>query len=288
MFVLDGSGSVLPILLHSSRLAGLVVMGVAIVMVRSGVFSSSSFKMQSRGLDLLLAGKPVEAEKCYRKALDQGAKVPDSDRVRLLVCLGDALMDQGRYEDARQTLTQALGLGDPTGSGQGSMCDVLLAQKVSPEEAMEMADEAMRLRGQAGIGQSFGTRWAAVSKDLYEATTWARKARALLMLDRREDARNALENALRILEAAKPELEQVQPETSLTGRLILGNRLQRMKDLTISDASWQIGLALLAMGDKQKSTKEFLVVCKSDPLGKYRNLAQRELDQLGYSGATSR
>ena len=94
---------------------------------------------------------------------------------------------------------QALELGDPTGSGQGSMCDVLLAQKASPEKAIEMADEAMRLRERASSNESFGAGWAAASKDLYEAKTWARKASALLILDRRAEARQAMDRALRIL-----------------------------------------------------------------------------------------
>ncbi|HEY3988017.1 MAG TPA: tetratricopeptide repeat protein [Acidobacteriaceae bacterium] len=266
----------------------LLIMGAGIVLVRSGVFFPSHFRLRSKGIDLLLAGKPVEAERCYRTALDLGAKVPESDRVRLLVCLGDALIDQGKYGEARQYLAQALELGDPTGSGQGSMCDVLLAQKASPEKAIEMADEAMQLQGRAVDGQSFGARWATVSKELYEAKTLARKAQALLMLDRRAEARQAMDRALSILDTSKSKLQMARPESSLVGRLILGNRLRRMRELAISGACWQIGLSLLAMGDKDKAMEQFLVVRDTDRMGKYRSLAQKKLDSLGYTNTVAR
>jgi tetratricopeptide (TPR) repeat protein len=229
---------------------------------------------------MLLAGQPVEAEKCYRTVLDQGAKMQRSDRVRLLVCLADALYDQGRYEEARQYLDQALTLGDPTGSGQGSMCDVLLALKTSPEKAIEMADEAMRLQGGSAVTRSFGTGWAKASNDLLEARTWARKARALLMLDQRAEARQAVDSALSVLDGSKSEVQLASPEATLVGKLILGNRLNRMKQLTISGTSWQVGLALLAMGDKDKAAQQFCVARDRDPMGKYRLLAQKELDSL--------
>lgn len=270
------------------RILELLVIGAVVVFARSGVLSPRHFRLRSKGLDFLLAGKPVEAEKCYRAALDLGAKVPESDRVRLLVCLGDALMDQGRYDEAKQCLAQALELGDPTGSGQGSMCDVLLAQKASPEKAIEMADEAMSLRERASSSSSFGADWAATSKDLYAAKTWARKASALLILDRREEARQAMDRALRILDMSKSELFTSMPASSLMGKLILGDRLRRMKDLTISDTYWQIGLALQAIGDTDKAKEEFVIVRDTDRIGKYRNLAEKKLNSLGYVASNSR
>ena len=292
MFFPDGLESaphrlkeILPI---SLRFLEFLAIGVVVVLARSGVLFPSHFRLRKKGLDFLLAAKPIEAERCYRAALDLGAKVPESDRVRLMVCLGDALMDQRRYDEAKQYLAQALELGDPTGSGQGSMCDVLLAQKASPEKAIEIADEAMRLRERASGSQSFGADWAATSKDLYEAKTWARKARALLILDRRAEARQAMDCALRILDISKSELQTAKPASSLLGRLILGDSLRRMKDLTISDTYWQIGLSLLAMGDTDKAKEEFVVVRDTDRVGKYRSLAEKELSSLGYMSTNSR
>jgi tetratricopeptide (TPR) repeat protein len=262
------------------RLVQLLGFAALILIFRTGVFSRGYDKLLSKGLDLLLAGKPVEAEKCYRAALDMGAKVPEPDRVRLLVCLGDALIDQNRYDEAKQYLTQALTLVDPTGSGQGSMCDLLLAQKAEPEKAIEMADEAARLQAQGNIGKAFGSRWAAVSQELLEARTWARKSQALHMLDRQTEAQQALDRAVRIVETSKSEMSQAMPQASLNARLILGNRLRRMKDLLIAGTYWRIGLALLDMHDNTKATEYFKVVRDTDSMGKYRNLAQKQLEGI--------
>lgn len=283
MFLPDGHASTLHTLLRLHRLWALVVVGIGIVLARLGLLQSRNTKAMSKGLDLQLAGKPTEAEKCFRTALSRGAKVKPSDRVRLFVCLADALFDQGRYQEARQFLEQALALGDPTGSGQASMCDVLLALKTSPQKAIEMADESMRLQGASSVTQSFGDGWAKVSKQLMEARTCARKARALLMLDQQAEARQALDRALSILDASKSELRLRNPEASIEGKLILGDRLHRMKQLTISGTSWQVGLSLLAMGEKDKAAEQFRVARDADPMGKYRVLAQKELDSLGYT-----
>lgn len=287
MYLPDGHGTTLQILLRLHRLWALLAMGVVIVLARFGLLQSRNSKLMGKGMDLRLAGKPIEAEKCLRVGLRSGAKLKPADRLRLLVGLADALHDQGRYQEAKQYLDQALALGDPTGSGQASMSDVLLALKTSPEKAIEMADESMRLWGKLPAAQAFGAEWTKTSTDLIEATTWARKARALLILDRRAEAQQALDRALSILDASKSEVQLTNPESSVEGKLILGDRLRRMKELAISETSWQVGLALLAMGDKDKAAQQFLIVRDTDHLGKYRSLAQKQLDSLGFTNTVA-
>jgi hypothetical protein len=162
------------------------------------------------------------------------------------------------------------------------MSDVLLALKTSPQKAIEMADESMQLQGASPVSESFGAEWGRASKDLLEARTCARKARALLMLDRQAEARQALDRAVSILDASKSEVQLANPEAGVEAKLILGNRLHRIKELTIAGTSWQVGLALLAMGDKDKAVEQFRVVRDTDHMGKYYSLAQKELDSLGY------
>lgn len=256
-----------------------------LIAIRFGVFSSRRTKLQTKGLDLLLSGNSKEAEQCFRTAIDKGAKLTESDHVRLLVCLGDALIDQKRYDEAKQYLTQALDLGDPTGSGQGSMCDLLLAQKVNPDKAIEMADQAFQLQGRAMKSMSFGAQWANVSNKLLEAKTWARKTRAYLEMGQQSDAQQAMDRSLQILNAAMPEFQQTSPEAPPAARAAMGDRLRRMKYLTISDTCWTIGQSLLAIGDTTKAREQFLLVRDNDPMGKYRALAQAELNSLG-SGST--
>ena len=269
----------------SIRVIEIIAVVGGLIAIHFGIFSSRRTKLQTKGLDLQLSGNPQAAEKCFRAALDKGANAPKSDRVRLLVGLSDTLIDQKRYDEAKQYLTQALELGDPTGSGQGSMCDLLLAQKVTPEKAIEMADEAFQLQTRTMKSMSFGARWANVSNELLEAKTWARKAQAYLITNRQSDAHQAMDRSLQILNAAMPEFQQASPEAPPAGKLALGDRLRRLKYLTISDTCWTIGLSLLAMGDTAKAREQFLLVRDSDPMGKYRALAQGEINSLGKAEA---
>ncbi|HLY40714.1 MAG TPA: tetratricopeptide repeat protein [Terracidiphilus sp.] len=143
---------------------------------------SRTFDLRRKGLDLLLAGNPSGAERCYREALSADPKLPESDQVRLLVCLGDALIDQQRYSEAEECLEKALQMGDPTGSGQGSMADLLVLEKKNPERAIEMADEALRLTTQHPLSTRFGDAWSRVNDELLQAKAWARKAQALVVM----------------------------------------------------------------------------------------------------------
>ena len=251
-----------------------------LVRARAGFGLPKDFRLRKKGLDLLLAGKPVEAEKCYREALSLGSKVSNSDKVRLLVCLGDALTDQGRYKEAEECVAGALQMGDPSGSGQGSMADILLLEKKEPEKAVDCADEALRLIS-SPVNRHFGSAWSAVQDDLYEAKTWGRKAQAFALLGQRVEAKQAVERAIRIVEGSKDALARTMPQTNPLAMIILGNRRQRMKTLFISATHWQIGQALLALGDTTKAAEHFQIVRDTDQMGKYRNLANQELIRLG-------
>lgn len=264
-----------------AKLVLLSLLGILLtISLRTGVLLPRHLRLRRKGLNLLLAGQPVEAERCYRAALSLDRTFGELDRVRLLVCLGDALSDQGRYQDAKGYLTTALEIGDPTGSGQGSMCDLLLALKAEPDKAIAMADEALSLHSNSAH-QAFGTAWEAASGNLYEAKCWARKTQALILLDRQTEARQAMDRALRILDASKELVARSMPETSAIGAIILGGRLQRMKELAIADAHLEIGDALVAMREKSKAIEHFKIVKSTDRRGKYRRLAEQKLRELG-------
>ena len=257
-----------------------VFLVVTTAMFRAGIGSPKDFRLKRKGLDLLLAGSPVEAERCFREALALGTKIFDADRVRLLVCLGEALIDQGRYKEAEDCVAKALEIGDPTGSGQESMADVLILQKKNPEKALEYADQALRFLSHPASRQ-YGDAWYEVQFQLYEATTWGRKAQALVLLGQRVEAKQAVERAIRIVEGSKDALAKAMPQTNLLATIILGNRRQRMKALLISATHWQIGQALLDLGDTTRAAEHFRIVRDADLMGKYRNLANQELIRLG-------
>ena len=231
--------------------------------------------LRARGLELLIAGHPEEAEGYFRKALEQSSS---GERVRALVCLGDALMDQGRYAESKACLEEALRLGDPTGSGQMSMADLLLATRSDPERAMEMAEEGMRLStGKKEQNIYFGGN---VSDDLKRAKYWARSAGALMLMGRKSEAQQAVVQALTLATAARVAASKTKAKTPVLTRLILGERLKRGRSLQICGTFWKVGLALLAVGDNARAAECFRLAQSTDIRGKYRKLAGRELDAM--------
>jgi tetratricopeptide (TPR) repeat protein len=230
-----------------------------------------------KGLEQLISGRPEEAEGYFRKALAQSTP---GERVRALVCLGDALADQGRYAESKTCLEEALKLGDPTGSGQCSMADLLLSMRSDPERAMAMAEEAMRLATQkAGPDMYFG---GDVTNDLKRAVCWAQSAGALMLMNRRSEAQQAADRAVNLAagaQAAASATRSASPTHAL-GRLLLGNRVSRARGLMMSGTYWKIGLALLAVGDSARAADHFRIAQSTDKRGKYRKLAERELDAM--------
>ena len=257
-------------------LAILVFVGAYIIYLRNLGHCPPELRLRRKGLDFLLAGQPKKAEKYFRKSM---AMLDSSDQVRPLVCLADALMDQGRYDESLGCLVRALNLGESTGSGQGSMADLLLKMGTDPEKALEMADLAMELTTHTSRQDIyFGGE---VSNDLRRAKYWARRAHALAQLNRQSEARQAIDRALRIVETAKAEAQQTKPHNSILIMMVIGSRrLNHHKDLTVATTHWKIGLALLAMNDSSKAIDHFRITRDTDHRGKYRRLAQQQLSRL--------
>jgi tetratricopeptide (TPR) repeat protein len=252
-----------------------VLAGAYVIYLRNMGHCPPAIRLRRKGLDSLLAGKPGKAEECFRESM---AMLDGSDQVRSLVCLADALMDQGRYEESRECLVRALGLGDPTGSGQGSMADLLLLTRTDPEKAIDMAEQSMEL----GIHRSrrdiyFG---GGVYNDLLCARYWARRVQALKQLGRRAEAEQAIGRAERLVEAAKTEARQTRPRNSILVKLILGGRIANHRALMVATAHWKIGLAFLAMENSSKAADHFRITRDTDRMGKYRRLAKQQLKLL--------
>jgi len=265
----------------NSRLVALpvaiaIAIGAYVLYLRNLGHCPPNLRLRRKGLDSLLAGKPVKAEQFFRKAL---STVDKPDRVRSLVSLSSALSDQCRYKESKECLDTALELGDPTGSGQGSMSDLLLLTGADPEKALELAEEALALTtGSSRKDIYFGGE---VNNDFRQATFWARRAMALSQLGRQAEAQQSVNRATRIAEAASNAARQTTPHSSMAVKLAIGGRrLAHHRDLVVATAHWRIGLAFLALEDSSEAAIHFRIVRDTDRRGKYRRLAQNQLEQL--------
>ena len=192
--------------------------------------------LHREGLTLSLAGRLSEAEQRYRKALEMAAG--SKYRVeRLHACLGNVLVDRGRYDQAEQCFQRAIKAGDVTGSAQAGLAELRLAQGVEAEKALDYAGQAIehakRRPGKPVPG-----------------TFCADEAWALALLGRGEEAREALAQAMRV------------PETSVFGR---------------AEMHWRAGMALAAMQQPEEAWKHFEMGHKADPRGKYGRRCQEQL-----------
>lgn len=232
-----------------------------------------------KGMDAVLAGRPVEAEGYIRTALRE--EMPEAERVELLVCLGDALLDQGLNDEAEQQLGQALALGDATGTAQGSMADVLLLRGGDPERALWLAEQSFALSSRECVdGEAM--------EHLRGARLWTRRAQALLELHRREEAERAVENA----EAETREAHACDRDPDDVGvdltELLAIRPLRQGESAAMASTHWRIGGLLAALGHNHRAAEHLRIAWSADRGGKYRTLAEKALDRIGAPAARVR
>jgi tetratricopeptide (TPR) repeat protein len=238
-------------------------------------------RLRRKGLEHTLAGRPAEAQKFFQRALQQSANIPDPLRVRLLVCLGDALMDGDRMQEAEDCFSVALQIGDRTGSCQGSIADLLLERKREPEKVLKVADLAYSLNAENYRGAHIA--WKEQYLGLREAVCLARKAQAFALLDQNLDAKEALDKAVGLLKAA--EEADAAKRFDETLKLFLFDRRYRSREkLQFAALHFMIGSAYLALKNTPEAIAQFNSGREADPKGKYRKLCQQRLDQLSPAG----
>lgn len=235
--------------------------------------------LRLKGLEFILAGKPIKAERCLRKALSRDSGHPSTERVRLLVTLGDALMDQGRFDESKRCLDEALEIGDPTGSGQISMAELFLLQLTSPEKAIEMSDLGVELSMRRSERLQRPSQYERVLNSLRRACGWARTSLALSHLERRSEAQQTLEMAVSLVVLANSEKLRAEQNDAQT-MFVVDYGLRIFMDLLTADAHWSIAKALLEMKDTERAQKHLWAVRRHDPKGKLRSLAKKQLETL--------
>ncbi|HMD71912.1 MAG TPA: tetratricopeptide repeat protein [Bryobacteraceae bacterium] len=265
-----------PEAMSSSKLIALLavagaLLAFAIWLISSGKKEPDSLLVQ--GNRLSMAGQYAEAEQCYREALADESKLKPPLRARLLICLGDALMDLDRYPESRQCLETSLAIGDPRGSCRASLADWLLLQGSDPRRALDLANQAVQastdgLEEITSIGRIGGHLASIVRAD-----GWARRAWALALLGRQPESQESIDFALKL---AAPSLAELS-----------GDQRRDMAATVSLDRTciyWHTGMALLAMGQTGKAREHFKIASDASPQTRCAARCRQQLERLGTFG----
>jgi tetratricopeptide (TPR) repeat protein len=141
----------------------------------------SPYMLSVEGRILYLAGRIVEAERCFRRSVAYERSKKPAIRGQLLCFLGYALTDQGRYDEARRCLEDAIAMGDKSGDARIGVAELFVAQGKEPEKVVALIEEVMKIRGSPAA----------------QSEPAATKAWALALLDRQSEMEAAIAFALR-------------------------------------------------------------------------------------------
>ena len=191
--------------------------------------SPNAVLLHKEGLILALAGRPAEAEICYRRALalvENGSAYP---RERLHASQGYALIDLGRYDEAEQCFQRSIAAGDCTGNSQDGLAELRLVQGVDAEQALGFTGQA--------IEQAKGRADRRIPGGYYALQAWA-----LALLGRAGEVGDALAQALRV------------PEPNAR---------------TSASLHWRAGMARVALRQTEEARTHFQLAYDLDPRGKY-------------------
>jgi tetratricopeptide (TPR) repeat protein len=227
-----------------------------------------------KGLQCLLAGNAVEAEAHFRAALGDGTGLARESHVRLLVCLADSLQDQERFDEAKGYLETALALGDETGSGPGSMSDVLLLLGSDPERALAMANEAYR-QNVAKIRRSRGT-----GEDHARVRLVAREAQAYTQMGKSWMADVAIGEAMRMVDAELAARSRMPSRNPQGAELVFGRPSNDSDDLLLAYSCYLVGRSLRQMERDDRAIEYLRTARDLDPKGTIRVRAERDLERM--------
>jgi len=191
------------------------------------------------GIVLTLAGRPKEAEEIFHKPALAPRDVTPMARARRLTLLADVLMDQGRWDQAKETLDEAVRLDIRLGNRCNPLAAWFLLQGIEPQQALDLIEQANTASGFASLRSSV--------RDGILSVRFATKGLALARLGRHHEAELAIVEAFR-----KADTKHVP----------------RMAFL-----HWYAGMAFTAMGQPVKASDHFQQAVEMDAHGKYGKLA---------------
>jgi len=198
---------------------------------------------------LMLAGRYQEAEDALRRSFaNQHAT---RSYAYALEYLGDALMEQGRWEEARRSYEAALHAVPWLRRANRGMAELILRHDPRPEDAFDYVEKILDFSGVSWMERKGNGR----AVDDY----WGLKAWALAQTGRTSEVADAIKKAL-----------------SHTDKTSLPD---------MASSHYRAGMALQAMGKDSEAREHFNLAVQFDPQGRRGMLANRAIRESGVWGA---
>jgi hypothetical protein len=198
---------------------------------------------------LLLAGRYREAEDSLRRAI-AGLR-SGLEQAMALQFLADALMEQGRYDEAMRSYEAALQAVPGYRRPYRGMAEMTLRQAKNPQQALEYVENILGSSGLAWPARGINGR----PQDDY----WALKAWALAQFGRSGEVAPAIEEAFK------------------------ATNKKSLIDLALTN--YRAGMAMQAIGNQSSANDYFKRARDLDPHGRCGILAQAALRQRSVWGA---
>jgi tetratricopeptide (TPR) repeat protein len=204
--------------------------------------------LRMSGHMLLLAGRYQEAENTLRRSL--ASSHARETYGSALEYLGDALMEQGRYEEAMRSYEAALHAFPWRRRPYRGMAEMLLRREVEPARALEYVEKIVDFSGiswreRKGNGKP-------------EDDYWALKAWALAQVGRTSEVAEAIRNALRDTN------KEALPDMATT--------------------HYRAGMAMRAQANESAANEHFKLAMQFDPDGRRGTLARAALQETSVWG----
>jgi tetratricopeptide (TPR) repeat protein len=209
---------------------------------------SGAEALRMSGHMLLAAGRYREAEDTLRRSL--ASSQASTTYGTALEFLGDALMEQGRWDEARRSYEAALQAFPWRHRPYRGMAEMLLRRDESPARALEYIEKIVDFSGLT-LAQRKGN---GKPQDDY----WALKAWALARVGRTSEVAEAIENALK------------------------HTRRDSLPDLATTH--YRAGMAMRTLGNETAAKEHFRLATQFDPHGRRGTLARAALQETSVWG----
>jgi len=211
---------------------------------------NSPSALRLRAQVLLAEGQFREAEEVARRAIAKLRGGPD--HAHAFEILGDALLEQSRYDEAQRSLQTAVCAVPQYRHPYCGMAEILLRRRTNPERALELVEKLVWHRS-VRLYMIFGEH-----RDDY----WSLKTWALAQLRRTAEAEEAATNAIRFTN------KKSRPDVACTYR--------------------RLGLAMEALGNRQRAHEYLQRACDADPHGRWGTLAREAMSAFGTPATPTR